>query len=463
MNEKIYSDVYKKVDKLIKEKSLLISINFKGITPWWGGNYEGRTSDKVNETEILGRLRWFLRTVYNRFCVSDLTSYKEAESKVSMYLGNTKNKSIYTFKVKNTKIKNGLDYSKLQRVKLIESKQKSKDYEPKDLEEFTLQIYRNPNKSNKYDEIISNGVLITLAFLGIGKGANRGFGRFYPKDCKGLSICDEVNKGDVKGVFNKFYEIFKKVENCNKSNQWVDSAVPLAPLVKEGADSITEINCVIGNIRQILDIIQGSVLKSYLKVNSYNINIRDPGPFIHTWIYGLPRHSKVPESYKKDDNKIKVDQSKMNLEKDDLQIEDEQVKELKLMGYFELIDKKLKEPRRQSMFVISPVFFNNSYKIYVIPFLSLKDNEEEAKRLVHKGIHFNKNTIHLVGVQDILNMKTNSNFKPYFKNKILIDQEVNLAKRKDNLSFGNPKDLIESYKNELISNINKQCLQYYKQ
>jgi hypothetical protein len=31
MNEKIYSDVYKKVDKLIKEKSLLIAIILRAL------------------------------------------------------------------------------------------------------------------------------------------------------------------------------------------------------------------------------------------------------------------------------------------------------------------------------------------------------------------------------------------------------------------------------------------------
>jgi len=424
-------------------KRLLAKIDFKGITPWWGGDYEGYTSSIVDEDEISGKLRWFLRTIYNRFCVNNLTNYSEAESRVSKYLGSTSGKSIYTFKIRNTQTRKNFDYNNLQRLNLVLSNRQDQDrYVPIDVIRFTLEIFRDPNMDNKYDEIIVDGILITLAFLGIGKGTNRGFGRFIPINCNNLnmSVCNEIIRGDVKGAFNKFYDIFKRIEGCNRLNQWINSTVPLSPLTTGDVDSISETTCTNNNIIQVLDTIQSSLLKSTLKTRSYNINIRDPGPFIHTWIYGLPRHSKVPRS---------MNQNEMDVDTDNLQIDDRLVKRLNGMGYFNLKNGKLEEPRRQSMFVISPVFVNNTYKIYVIPFLSLKDNEEETKILVHKGIHSTQHIIHLIGVQDILSSKNNSLFPP----------EDNIANYRPDLSFGNVQNLIKEYRNELILNINKQCNQ----
>ncbi|ADX84964.1 type III-B CRISPR module RAMP protein Cmr1 [Saccharolobus islandicus] len=438
MSEKInLENLDAQIDRLVKQR-LIAEIVFKGITPWWGGDYNGFTSNYVDEEEIVGRLRWFLRTVYNRFCVNNLSDYEEAERRVSEYLGSTNNKSIYTFKVRNVKVRNG-NYSYLQRVSFI-LQGKPRDLQdrflPKNVDVLVLDIYSR--KASNYDKIIIDGLLITLAFLGIGKGANRGFGRFIPINCDNLqnTVCNNIIKGDIIGAFSKFYDEFKNEEKCNKVNKWIESAVPLAPLTQTSEDSISKTGCKNSEINTLLDIIQTALLKSTLKENSYNMNVKDPGPFIHTWIYGLPRHSKVPR---------KINQCSMDVEKDNLSVKDEEVKKLQKMGYFELNGDKLVEPRRQSMLIISPVFDGNTYSIYVLPFLSLKDNEEELNKLVHKGIHITSNIIHLASVKSIL------------KGNNLIGTETQLINKRSDLSKGNLQTLIVNYIRELILNISKQC------
>jgi CRISPR type III-B/RAMP module RAMP protein Cmr1 len=438
MGEKInLENLEKQVDKLVNQR-LIASITFKGITPWWGGDYNGFTSNYVDEDEIVGRLRWFLRTVYDRFCINNLSDYMEAERRVSEYLGSTNNKSIYTFKVRNVKVSNG-NYSHLQRVSFIlrgKPRDQQNRFLPKNVDIFVIDIYRR--KVSNYDKIIIDGLLITLAFLGIGKGANRCFGRFIPINCHNLqnTVCNNIIKGDIIGAFNNFYEEFKNIEKCNKINKWIESAVPLAPLTQTSEDSITKTECESSEINILLNKIQTALLKSTLKKNSYNMNIQDPGPFIHTWIYGLPRHSKVPRN---------INQYSMDVEKDDLNVDKNEVKRLEEMGYFELNNNKLIEPRRQSMLIISPVFNGNTYSIYVLPFLSLKDNEEELNKLVHKGIHTTLNIIHLASVKNIL------------KGNNLIGKETQLINNRKELSEGNLQTLIANYVMELILNISKQC------
>jgi CRISPR-associated RAMP protein, Cmr1 family len=450
MNEKIdLNNLMADVDGFIK-KRLVAKIEFKGVTPWWGGDHDGYTSNHIDEDEIVGRVKWFLRTVCNRYCVNDLNSYKEAEDKVSSYLGCTNNKSIYSFKVSNTIMRENTSYSHINRVSfLLRDKEPNvkEKFIPKDVTSFTLEIFRDRHH-NKFDEIIVGAVLITLAFLGIGKGANRGFGRFIPINLDGLntSIYSKIIQGDIRGAFKEFYDKFKRVENCTKQNSWTDSCVPLAPLINgDNADSILETSCTSNNIVQILEIIQESVLKATFKRLSYNMNVKEAGPFIHTWIYGLPRHSKVPQN-------IRIKQNNMEVKCDDVEVDINDVEKNDEMGYFKLAsNRKLEEPRRQSMFVISPVLMNNGvYKIFIIPFLSLKDNEEAASLLIHKGIHINNNTIHIVGIEAMI--KNNIS-------KQLFNNELNLANKRRDLSFGDLDNLIKKYTQELFSIINKQCKQ----
>lgn len=87
----------KDVDSHFSSK-LVASLSLRSVTPWWGGDYEGRTSSCVDEDEVVGRLRWLLRTVYNRFAASNTSNYSEAEDFVSKILGSEEGRSLYAFR-----------------------------------------------------------------------------------------------------------------------------------------------------------------------------------------------------------------------------------------------------------------------------------------------------------------------------------------------------------------------------
>lgn len=430
-------------------KHLVARITFRGVTPWWGGDYEGCTSRWIDEDEIAGRLRWFLRTVYNRFCANNLNNYSESEEQISQILGSTSGRSLYSFKVRDVKWKENDSYRELERVNKLVARGKNKDpdcYSPINVEGFTLEILR-ASEDGKYDEVVVGGLLITLAFLGVGKGVTRGFGRFVPESCINISseLCEPVKNGKVKEAFEAFYSLFKAsfkgITDCSKTNSWLNSAVPLAPLTEDGPDSIKETQCTTDDVIRALNVIQRSVMKSTFKTDSYGMKINDPGPFIHTWVFGLPRHSKVPSG---------LNQERMDVNPGGAQINKDKVKKSPFMGYLELRKDQqgmthLVEPRRQSMFVISPVRESSKYKIYVIPFLSLKDNEKEVKVLVHKGIHANTGTIHLAPVSDVLNGRS------------LYNDEKSLAIKRKELSYGSVEEIIKNYGSELVKAIDKAC------
>ncbi len=432
MNEKIdLNNIMNDVQQLINSK-LVATIYLKGISPWWGGDYESKTSDHVDEHQIAGKLRWFLKTVYNRFCASDLTSYEEAEAFVSRFLGSTEGTSNYSFKVKDEKFSQSGVYFGLNRYKFVSLNKKDKNnYLPRDVVKMKLEIYRHNN--TQYDKIIVEATLITLAYLGIGRGANRGFGRFVPENCNvktGNSVCQKILYGDVLGAFNEFYSDFNKLNGCQKNNSWENSYVPVASDFNKKPLSYTE--CKTNNIVSILNCIQASVMKSTLKQLSFKISLKDPGPFIHTWIYGLPRQSKkeiIETTYSPG------------------QSNKQQKKQKIMLGYVK--NKEYEELRRQSMFVISPVVKNGRYFVCVLPFLSLLDNQDALNDLYHVGIHQNEpNKPHKVKILEVI--QGINNLYPY---------EKTLASKNKDLSYGNGNltNLINKYHSELVKNLNYCC------
>ena len=438
--EKIDLQVLKREVEDLYHKRLVARITFRGVTPWWGGDYEGHTSRWVDEDEIAGRLRWFLRAVYNRFCANNLDNYSESEERISQILGSTSGRSIYSFKVSGVEYRQNLRYGNLDRVSKLVARGEGRNnpsYYPLDISRFTLEVLRFTDDA-KYDKIVVDGLLITLAYLGVGKGVTRGFGRFVPEKCEGFNseLCKYVMEGKVREAFEFFYSSFQKITGCNRKNSWTESAVPLAPLTGDGPDSIKETHCTTSDVITALNVIQKSVMKSTFKTDSYGIKIDDPGPFIHTWVFGLPRHSKVPRG---------LNQERMKVDLGVSQIDENKVKKSPFMGYLELRGIELVEPRRQSMFVISPVWDGTKYTIYIIPFLSLEDNENEVKVLVHKGIHANTGKIHLAPVSDVLNGRS------------LYNDEKSLAIKRKELSYGSVEEIIKNYGSELVKAIDKAC------
>jgi len=438
----------KEVNKLIEQR-LVARIMFKGATPWWGGDHEGFTSDHVDEDEIIGRVRWFLRTVYNRFCATNLNSYVEAEEFVSKLLGSTSSRSLYTIRTTNTRpvSNNCID---LPRIRLAtQGKGNTKNLLPVNIQNLTVEIYRNG--SSTFDEIIVGALILTLVFLGIGRGANRGFGRFVPNTCPKIanSICNKILQGDVRGAFDEFYKIFRRVTNCNKVNSWTQSAIPLAPLTQPNyTDSIRIISCN-NDVCNQLKAIQNAVMKVEFKTAVFRARNTDEGGYIHTFIYGLPRHSEV--TFKTNVNGYKLQINPQNLHNiiqrcfrlDNGIRTDKKTgmhyKPLRgITGYYALRGNDIVDIRRQSMHILSP--FKD--KIIVLPFLSLIDHENEINNIVHIGIHTNSNiaTQLNVMVRPVTNLMNGNG---------LTNHERQLALNNRQLAFGNLRELIENYTNIL--------------
>jgi CRISPR type III-B/RAMP module RAMP protein Cmr1 len=425
-------DFEQMVNEYVNKNKVVTRIPFTSVTPWWGGDYEGNTARYVDEDEIIGRLRWFLRTVYNRFFADakDLDSYAEAEKFVSEILGSTSNVSQYIFKVNDCdaggQLQNIRDQPRVKLTLMGEKDENQNKKLPLYKMKFTLEILRTSSDS-KYDDIIVGGTLITLAYLGIGKGANRGFGRFIPDYGKcniqfGKEICEAVVKGDIEEAFSKFYNAFKdavKSDRKDNHNKWTESRVPLAPLVfssNDNADKITNTNCTTNDHIRALEIIQYAFLKCTLKKLTYQIEIRDPAPYIHTWIYGLPRNVKGT-------------------------------------GYV----SSGKDLRRQSMFIVTPVKKGNQYTIYILPFLSFKDNLEKTDPNSQDG-----EIMHAGGKRSPVSVGCIILDKPEALNK----KARNLANKNKQLSFGDTQSdsyqdrlqkLIKNYAEELSNLIGKLC------
>jgi hypothetical protein len=320
---------------------------------------------------------------------------------------------------------------------------------PVNIQNLTVEIYRNG--SSTFDEIIVGALILTLAFLGIGRGANRGFGRFVPNTCPNIanSICNKILQGDVRGAFDEFYNVFRRVTNCNRMNSWTQSAVPLAPLAQlNNTDSILIIPCKADKCEQ-LDVIQNAVMKVTFKTTVFQAKNTDEGGYIHTFIYGLPRHSVVV--FKTDVNGYTLQTDPQNLhgiirkyfrlDKDIRTDENTQqpFKPLKgITGYYALRGNNIVDIRRQSMYILSP--FKD--KIIILPFLSLIDHENEINNLVHIGVHKKGDiatqlNVVVRPVRDLINGNR------------LTKHERQLALNNPKLAFGNLRELIENYTNIL--------------
>jgi len=249
-------EVKKLVNGLV-DKYKIFEGEFKSVTYYWGGDYEEKTYRsvkggniicRVSENEIIGRLRWFLRTVYARFSVNEehLKDYGKADSLLK-FLGvsNPKEsiKSSYLFRVEDVKCekigeedKKKFDANMPSRVKLVLLKYKDKSeaeyHYPLARVTFSLKIFNTANENK--DFLVVGGTILSLAYLGIGKATSRGFGRFYPTRWESGSIKDELSKlisqvknGEVENAFSYFYS--NSGFNLNSYNEWTKSAIPLAP------------------------------------------------------------------------------------------------------------------------------------------------------------------------------------------------------------------------------------------
>ena len=427
--EKVDVSKVKDIVNNLANTSKIFEGEFESITYYWGGDYEGKTYEvkdnkivytRVSENEIVGKLRWFLRTVLARFVGSNLNSYEEVEECL-YFLGTTSDqalKSDYEFRVKlispGDKIRN-VNLEDLDRVRIgMMGRDKSKEQLlPIDNVKFKLEVYKlkenNQVKNcvSSRDFLVVGGVLLTLAYIGIGKAANRGFGRFYPKNIEdkiaGLKeLKEKIIGGDVRGAFNHYYTTLGFDEK--KGNDWRKSKIPLAPLtsvpIEKGGIYIYEQK--VDEYKSML-CCNKVVLKSSWKIHWHG-RIRDSGVKIHTWLFGLPRNVKGKTGY---------------------------------------LAKGI--DRRVSPIVLSPIKLpDNEYKIAVLPFLSSKDFKEE---LLDKGLeHVGTRRVKVVDLLDQNKI-----------DKILRNSEKRAPPRDLKFVTGSVDSLIENYLRELPNVLSEVC------
>ena len=383
------------IKKLVNEvvgKYKVFEGEFNSITYYWGGDYEEKTYsyDKdhniichVSENEIVGRLRWFLRAVYARFCVVDenLKGYKIADNFLK-FLGTSNpketTKSSYLFRVEGVKCekleeeeKKKFNVNIRSRVRLVLLKYKDeseKEYHyPLGKVTFSLKIFNTTNEKNENrDLLVVGGTVLTLAYLGIGKATSRGFGRFYPTRWESKSLEDKLSKlithvknGEVEKAFNYFYS--HSGFNLENYSKWTRSTIPLAPLPCNDEKNEECIKIVPLKSQKLLEVIKCtniSTLKMYYKKELHKKSID-----IHTWVFGFPRAHIGAKGIE--------------------------------TGYYYKDDRNVNNTlRRVSLVIISPVKKQtNDYDIAILPFLSLEDFREKIIDLRHKGVGHSKKVV----------------------------------------------------------------------
>jgi CRISPR type III-B/RAMP module RAMP protein Cmr1 len=305
----------------------VLDAEFVRVTAWWGGGPHGETLDVPTSSSIVGRVRWFIRTVYNRFCAQDLSNYEESMAFVDGFLGSIAGASRYRFSVQpvgsgdiagrdpGRGARNGL--GDVPRVKLHNLSRGRRDerWEPRlNVAPFRLTISRNPGIDGRHDDLVAGATLLTMAYVGVGKAASRGFGRFYPMRIHGDGVAPRIARairdGEPEEAFGSFYGLGRNL--CGSGgprstpNRWRDSRVPLAPRV--GCD---EEDCVFAVRRgdaerwdevEALGVVGNCFMKSTWKrsrgslSNCGHLGAPVTGGRIpdYMWIFGLPRSARAP-------------------------------------------------------------------------------------------------------------------------------------------------------------------------
>ncbi|QXJ31902.1 type III-B CRISPR module RAMP protein Cmr1 [Saccharolobus shibatae] len=380
------------VDKLIKDKSEVIS--FINTTPWWGGNEFGYTfDDEGNVTyptanEIVGKTRWFMRNIieqalgYNSS--SDIDEFFEIDKNYLKELGTLNNKSKIAVRVikekgdaepyyfmkkeatfafeRSLEINDSSCYDKdklcglnslppideylmyfcVPRFKLVHLGQNdpmfyyyNQSARPRSIR-IKVEIINN-GASKEFFEFFKMSLIFTMKYMGIGRAATRGFGRFAPENQSEQSSLDkELEKlySLLKSIINKEVEPLKPEKICapclfdyrNNNFLHIYGLNPIAYLIAIGNATL-------------------KVAWKKFKGRSY----KDPGYKYNTWSLGLPRGQGR-------------------------------------LGYFIKEDGgKEEKGRRISYITISPKCDGYTCEeIYLIPFIY---EEEEAEKLRHRGKH----------------------------------------------------------------------------
>lgn len=308
-----------------------------------------------------------------------------------------------------------------------------------------VKILKRANTNIVEDSLVILSIVSALMLLGIGKAANRGFGRFVPvkvnhiielKELKELlsSLVDDkdLNKyiDSIRSLLSLLLKYAKeyiervgeefKTQSCSKripvlpkasdtillANVYHPCMVPGVVLTKVNSSNAQSLNCVNNRIKvntpeEVLSAIGYATLKSIWKIHAniscqnLKISIKSPGTSMHTWILGLPREA----------------QNKGYLF-------------LKIREEFDVYCTKnleRKDIRRQSAIILSPLFSSDlrCRGVLVMPFISIEDHilvldgvwiEDEIAQyaLYHVGCHHfkqqcpNRRPYLVIGVKSII-------------------------------------------------------------
>lgn len=301
------------VKKKVQDE-VVFKCRFVNYSPWWGGDHNNHVIDKegyVNlpdAKEIVGKTLWFMRTYYMR----DLYFRTEEKSKLIV--------RVYGERIKGEPFVNRLeDAEKIARVKL--RMRSSKDNRALPVKEDRVRVtVEVVDKGYPHTQEFIKAMLFTLAYIGIGGGGNRGFGRFYPQQCEKIPKYAEDLLNDINGG---------KILNALTRLNW------------KLKDSI-DIHPTLSDVR-IIDVTGLKVLDALICIG--NCTLRQRLNKAETWVLGLPRSSKIT-----------VRDVKNIFEKDEL-VKIENIKGGKSVntGYY-FFKGNHKVDRRQSYVVVGPVF-----------------------------------------------------------------------------------------------------------
>jgi len=280
---------------------------FHSVTPWWGGGPYGTVKDEKNNIwypsaeTINGKTKWFARHLLWT-CKDGEFNHVELEKRVEElfgYVGKTSPKTstlrlIVSASKKNTsKPSQDSSYEKLPRVKFVHTGVKW-DYleeydDPVDGLTINVKIFApaeglsgDSGSSINSAKKLAAAIMLTLAYAGIGRAANRGFGRFYPNldqlnqdlDQELVEIAKLIVSGEVedqKEAIKKGFELLLN-ENCASKITQIVHPVQCLGNGKPIADAMTIIN------------------NAFIKRNNPFMR-RQKGDFS---VLGLPRAKKMP-------------------------------------------------------------------------------------------------------------------------------------------------------------------------
>jgi CRISPR type III-B/RAMP module RAMP protein Cmr1 len=290
---------------------------FHSVTPWWGGGPYGTVKDEKcniwypSAETINGKTKWFVRHLLWT-CEDGEFNHVELEKRVEELFGYVGKKSPKTSTLRlvvNASEKNksrpSLDtrYEGVPRVELGHMGNKWDYLEEYDypVDGLTInvkifapakELFGDSGSSINSAKKLAAAIMLTLAYAGIGKAANRGFGRFYPN-------IDQLNQNSDQDLA----QIAKLIVSGEVEDQ-KEAITKGAELLlnKNCADKITKmvhfVQCP-GNGKPIADAMT-IINNAFIKRNNPFMR-RQKGDFS---VLGLPRAKKKPaKPYERDGTK----------------------------------------------------------------------------------------------------------------------------------------------------------------